>query len=111
MPLRSPNRRAAALGRAAASALMEADVKGLHHPNYGNCTSGRLKAALRPLAEDSNLSPWCAWPEWASGANGMGTALESHGPVVVAGPEHWCIPVARRHMPYVRRAPGLHARG
>src|SRR6185437_14721380 len=28
--------------------------------------------------------------EWASGTNGMGTALENHGPVVVAGPEHWC---------------------
>ncbi len=42
------------------------------------------------LAEDSNLAPWYAWSEWASGTNGMGTALESHGPVMVRGPEHWC---------------------
>lgn len=42
------------------------------------------------LAADSNLAPWYAWSERASGTNGMGTALESHGPVVVAGPEHWC---------------------
>lgn len=42
------------------------------------------------LATDSNLAPWYTWSEWASGTNGMGTALESHGPVIVAGPEHWC---------------------
>jgi hypothetical protein len=42
------------------------------------------------LAADSNLAPWYTWSEWASGTNGMGTALESHGPVMVAGPEHWC---------------------
>jgi hypothetical protein len=41
-------------------------------------------------AEDSNLAPWYTWSEWASGTNGMGTALESHGPVIVAGAEHWC---------------------
>ena len=41
-------------------------------------------------AGESNLAPWYTWSEWASGTNGMGTALESHGPVVVAGPEHWC---------------------
>jgi sigma-54 dependent transcriptional regulator, acetoin dehydrogenase operon transcriptional activator AcoR len=42
------------------------------------------------LAEDSNLAPWYTWSEWASGTNGLGTALESHGPVMVRGPEHWC---------------------
>jgi hypothetical protein len=42
------------------------------------------------LAADSNLAPWYTWSEWASGTNGMGTALESHSPVIVAGPEHWC---------------------
>jgi len=45
---------------------------------------------LRLAAADSNLAPWYTWSEWASGTNGMGTALESHGPVIVAGPEHWC---------------------
>ncbi|OZM78739.1 DNA-binding protein [Pseudonocardia sp. MH-G8] len=42
------------------------------------------------LAADSNLAPWSTWSEWASGTNGMGTALESHRPVMVRGPEHWC---------------------
>ncbi|HET9078981.1 MAG TPA: LytTR family transcriptional regulator DNA-binding domain-containing protein [Trebonia sp.] len=42
------------------------------------------------LAAESNLAPWYSWSEWSSGTNGMGTALESHGPVIVAGPEHWC---------------------
>ena len=45
---------------------------------------------IRQLAEDSNMAPWFAWSEWASGTNGMGTALESHRPVMVRGPEHWC---------------------
>lgn len=42
------------------------------------------------LAADSNLATWSTWSEWASGTNGMGTALESHRPVMVRGPEHWC---------------------
>ena len=42
------------------------------------------------LAADSNLAPWYTWSELACGTNGIGTALKSHGPVVVAGPEHWC---------------------
>jgi hypothetical protein len=41
-------------------------------------------------AADSNLAPWSTWSEWASGTNGMGTALESHCPLMVRGPEHWC---------------------
>ena len=45
---------------------------------------------IRQLAEDSNLAPWSTWSEWACGTNGMGTALESHRPVMVRGPEHWC---------------------
>ena len=45
---------------------------------------------VRRLAADSNLAPWYTWSERASGTNGMGTALESHSPVIVAGPEHWC---------------------
>jgi hypothetical protein len=42
------------------------------------------------LAADSNLATWFAWSEWASGTNGMGTALQSSRPVLVSGPEHWC---------------------
>ena len=41
-------------------------------------------------AEKSNLAPWATWSEWASGTNGMGTALESYHPLFVEGPEHWC---------------------
>jgi hypothetical protein len=42
------------------------------------------------LAADSNLAAWSTWSEWASGTNGMGTALHNHRPVLVRGPEHWC---------------------
>jgi sigma-54 dependent transcriptional regulator, acetoin dehydrogenase operon transcriptional activator AcoR len=42
------------------------------------------------LGAESNLAAWFAWSEWASGTNGMGTALESTHPVLVRGPEHWC---------------------
>jgi sigma-54 dependent transcriptional regulator, acetoin dehydrogenase operon transcriptional activator AcoR len=39
---------------------------------------------------DANLAPWFCWSESAVGTNGMGTALEAHGPVLVRGAEHWC---------------------
>src|SRR4051794_31720139 len=42
------------------------------------------------LGAESNLAAWFAWSEWASGTNGIGTALESTHPVLVRGPEHWC---------------------
>src|SRR5688500_14784042 len=41
-------------------------------------------------ARDSNMAPWSCWSEWATGTNGMGTALEAPGPVLITGPEHWC---------------------
>jgi hypothetical protein len=41
-------------------------------------------------ATDSNMAPWFCWSECAAGTNGMGTALEAHGPVLIRGPEHWC---------------------
>jgi hypothetical protein len=41
-------------------------------------------------ATSANLAPWFCWSEAATGTNGMGTALEAHGPVVVRGAEHWC---------------------
>ncbi len=57
--------------------------------------SGRILAAwgdhaTLARATDSNLAPWYCWSECAAGTNGMGTALEAHGPVLVNGPEHWC---------------------
>jgi hypothetical protein len=41
-------------------------------------------------ATDANLTPWFCWSECAAGTNGMGTALEAHGPVLIRGAEHWC---------------------
>src|SRR5215217_5699938 len=40
-------------------------------------------------ARDSNMAPWSCWSEWATGTNGMGTALEAPGPGLISGPEHW----------------------
>jgi sigma-54 dependent transcriptional regulator, acetoin dehydrogenase operon transcriptional activator AcoR len=56
---------------------------------------GRILASwgsprILQLAADANLAPWSAWSEWSSGTNGLGTALESHRPIMVGGPEHWC---------------------
>jgi sigma-54 dependent transcriptional regulator, acetoin dehydrogenase operon transcriptional activator AcoR len=47
------------------------------------------KETLR-RAKDSNMAPWSCWSEWATGTNGMGTALEAPGAVLISGPEHWC---------------------
>jgi hypothetical protein len=41
-------------------------------------------------AKEANLAPWFCWSETAVGTNGMGTALEVHGPAVIRGAEHWC---------------------
>jgi DNA-binding LytR/AlgR family response regulator len=41
-------------------------------------------------AQDANMAPWSCWSEWATGTNGMGTALEAPGAVLISGPEHWC---------------------
>ncbi len=57
--------------------------------------SGRILAAwghpgTLARAHDSNLAPWFCWSECTAGTNGMGTALEAHGPVVIRRAEHWC---------------------
>jgi sigma-54 dependent transcriptional regulator, acetoin dehydrogenase operon transcriptional activator AcoR len=41
-------------------------------------------------ATDASLAPWFCWSESAAGTNGMGTALEAHGAVLIRGAEHWC---------------------
>jgi hypothetical protein len=58
-------------------------------------STGRILAewgdpATVTRAEKANLAPWFCWSESAAGTNGMGMALESHGPVLVRGAEHWC---------------------
>ena len=45
---------------------------------------------IQHLAAQSNLAPWSTWSEWACGTNGLGTALESHRPVMLRQPEHRC---------------------
>lgn len=83
----------AEMGGVAAAATRE--VEGLNGiVSVTDCT-GRVLAvwgdpATRLRADEANLKPWHCWSESAIGTNGMGTALESHGPVVVSGPEHWC---------------------
>ncbi|HEU5108282.1 MAG TPA: LytTR family transcriptional regulator DNA-binding domain-containing protein [Micromonosporaceae bacterium] len=57
--------------------------------------TGRILAewgdqATLARANDSTLAPWFCWSECAVGTNGMGTALEAHGPVPIRGAEHWC---------------------
>jgi sigma-54 dependent transcriptional regulator, acetoin dehydrogenase operon transcriptional activator AcoR len=57
--------------------------------------TGRILAewgdqATLARAHGSNLAPWFCWSESAAGTNGMGTALEAHGPVLIRGAEHWC---------------------
>ncbi|WP_242623068.1 DNA-binding protein [Pseudonocardia sediminis] len=44
----------------------------------------------RTVADEANLAQWFCWSEGAAGTNGMGTALMSHGPVLIRGAEHWC---------------------
>ena len=57
--------------------------------------TGRILAewgdqATLARATEANLAPWFCWSECAAGTNGMGTALEAHGPVLIRGAEHWC---------------------
>jgi hypothetical protein len=57
--------------------------------------TGRILAewgdeATLARATDANLAPWFCWSESAAGTNGMGTALEAHGPVLIRAAEHWC---------------------
>ena len=83
----------AELGGLATSAAGELD--GLDGLVTVTDSDGRVLATwgsrrMLHLAAGNNLAAWFTWSEWASGTNGMGTALESHRPVLVRGPEHWC---------------------
>jgi hypothetical protein len=57
--------------------------------------TGRILAewghkATCTIAAGAGLAPWYCWSERAVGTNGMGTALETHNPVVIRREEHWC---------------------
>jgi hypothetical protein len=83
----------AQLGGAAAS--ISSEVESLGGVVTVADSAGRIltvqgdKETLR-RARDSNMAPWSCWSEWATGTNGMGTALEAPGAVLISGPEHWC---------------------
>ena len=81
------------LGFRAASVAQE--VCNLHGVVTVTDSTGRILAewgdpATIARAKDANLAPWFCWSESAAGTNGMGTALEAHGPVLIRGAEHWC---------------------
>lgn len=81
------------LGGAATCAARE--VEGLDGVVTVADGDGRILASwgsrrMLALAADSNLAAWFTWAERTCGTNGMGTSLESHRPVLVRGPEHWC---------------------
>jgi len=81
------------LGGLAAS--LSAEVDSLNGIVTVTDATGRILAAwgdqaTLARASDANLAPWSCWSECAAGTNGMGTALEVHGPVLIRGAEHWC---------------------
>ena len=83
----------AELGGLAASLAREVD--GLRAVVTVTDATGRILAtwgdpATVAHAREANMAPWACWSEPAAGTNGMGTALEVRGPVLIRGPEHWC---------------------
>src|SRR3954463_7511809 len=81
------------LGGAAASIAPEVESLGgvvTVTDGIGRILSIQGDADTLRRARDSNMAPWSCWSEWATGPNGMGTALEAPGPVLISGPEHWC---------------------
>ena len=83
----------AQLGGAAASIASEAEsVGGVVTVTDGARRILTVQGDKETLhrARESNMAPWSCWSESATGTNGMGTALEAPGAVLIRGPEHWC---------------------
>jgi hypothetical protein len=83
----------AQLGGAAASISSEVESLGgvvTVTDGVGRILTVQGDPATLRRARDSNMAPWSCWSEWATGTNGMGTALEAPGAVLIRGPEHWC---------------------
>src|SRR3954454_5336662 len=83
----------AKLGGAAASIAPEVESLGgvvTVTDGIGRILTVQGDANTLRRAQESNMAPWSCWSEWATGTNGMGTALEAPGPVLISGPEHWC---------------------
>jgi hypothetical protein len=77
------------------AATIARDVEALGGVVTVTDATGRILAewgdpATVAKATEANLAPWFCWSESATGTNGMGTALEAHGPVLIRGAEHWC---------------------
>jgi hypothetical protein len=84
----------AQLGGAAASIASEAESVGgvvAVTDSTGRILTVQGDHQTLSRAGESNMAPWSCWSEWATGTNGMGTALEAPGPVLISGPEHWCV--------------------
>jgi sigma-54 dependent transcriptional regulator, acetoin dehydrogenase operon transcriptional activator AcoR len=84
----------AQLGGAAASIAAEVESLGgvvVVTDGTGRILTVQGDKTTLARARDSNMAPWSCWSEWATGTNGMGTALEAPGPVLISGPEHWCM--------------------
>src|SRR4051812_9077966 len=83
----------AQLGGAAASIAREVEGAGgvvAVADGTGRILSVQGDPKTLSRARSSNMAPWSCWSEWAAGTNGMGTALQAPGPVLISGPEHWC---------------------
>ncbi len=83
----------AQLGGAAASMASEVESVGgviSVTDGAGRILTVRGDRQTLSRARERNMAPWACWSEWATGTNGMGTALEAPGPVLISGPEHWC---------------------
>src|SRR5919197_1617015 len=81
------------LGGAAASIAPEVESLGgvvVVTDGVGRILTIQGDAKTLRRARESNMAPWSCWSEWTTGTNGMGTALEAPGPVLISGPEHWC---------------------
>ncbi|MQA13038.1 MAG: DNA-binding protein [Pseudonocardiaceae bacterium] len=81
------------LGGAAATAAHRTDMR--HCVIAVTDGDGRILASWGPRrilrhGTETSLAPRFAWSEESTGTNGMGTALEQRGAMLVRGAEHWC---------------------
>src|SRR3954454_18129566 len=84
----------AQLGGAAASIASDVESAGgvvAVTDGTGRILAVQGDATTLARAREGKVAPWSCWWEWATGTNGMGTPLEAPGPVLISGPEHWCV--------------------
>lgn len=77
----------AALGAAAASLVA-------HHPSIGAVVTDSDGWPVTSLRGPTGAPRDAAcWSEGASGTTAVGVGLVRRGPILVCGPEHWCLPL------------------